>query len=131
MKLLLLVFSVTLATLIGLISQTSQVISTPADCRVLVDDLAGSYEGDCQKGKAHGQGRAMGKDIYEGEFKKGYPDGKGKYTWINGDYFEGAFEKGKREGEGTMVYASVNPDSVLTGHWEDDRFQTVEKSSSE
>lgn len=131
MKLLLLVFSVTLATLISLVSQTSQVINPTADCRVMLDDIAGSYEGDCHKEKAHGHGKAIGKDTYEGEFKKGYPDGEGKYTWINGDYFEGTFVKGKREGEGKMVFASVNADSILTGYWEDDRFHQEEKSPSE
>ena len=131
MKLLLLVFSVTLATLVGLVSRTSQVISYTADCRVMLAAIAGSNEGECHKEKAHGWGKAIGKDTYEGEFKKGYPDGKGTYTWINGDYFEGTFIKGRREGEGKMVYASVNADSVLTGYWEDDLFQSKEKSSSE
>ena len=131
MKLLLLVFSVTLATLVGLVSRTSQVISYTADCRVMLDDIAGSYEGECHKEKAHGWGKAIGKDTYEGEFKKGYPDGKGTYTWINGDYFEGTFIKGRREGEGKMVYASVNADSVLTGYCEDELFQSKEKSSSD
>ncbi|MGB3589826.1 MAG: hypothetical protein WBA23_24975, partial [Tunicatimonas sp.] len=111
--------------------QTSSVTSLVADCRVMLDDIAGSYEGDCHKRKAHGNGKAIGKDTYEGEFKKGYPDGEGTYTWINGDYYEGAFVKGRREGEGKMVYASVNADSVLTGYWEDDRYQQEEKSSSD
>lgn len=132
MRLLLLVFGITLATLVGLVNRTSRVIvSQTEDCRVLLDDIAGSYEGDCHKRKAHGVGKAIGKDTYEGEFKKGYPDGKGKYTWINGDYYEGTFVKGKREGEGKMVYASVNADSVLTGYWEDDLYQGADRSSSE
>ncbi|MEM9675360.1 MAG: hypothetical protein ACFB15_02005 [Cyclobacteriaceae bacterium] len=132
MKFLLLVFSVTLATLIGLVNRTSRVIVTEAaDCRVMVHDIAGSYEGDCHKGKAHGMGKAIGKDTYEGEFKKGYPDGEGTYTWINGDYFEGTFVKGQREGEGKMVYASVNADSILTGYWEDDLYQGAESGNSE
>lgn len=132
MKFLLLIFGVTLATLIGLVNQTSQVIVEQAeDCKVRLDDIAGSYEGDCLKGKAHGQGKAIGKDTYEGEFKKGYPDGQGKYTWINGDYYEGSFVKGMKEGEGKMVYASVNADSVITGMWEDDLYQGQETSPSE
>ena len=90
MRIILLLFGATLATLIGLLSQTSSTMNIEFnDCRVMVDDIAGSYEGDCYKGKAHGVGKAIGKDTYEGEFKKGYPEGKGTYTWINGDYFEG------------------------------------------
>ena len=121
MRIIMLLFGATLATLIGLLSQTSKTMNMNFnDCRVMVDDIAGSYEGECLKGKAHGQGKAIGKDTYEGEFKKGYPDGKGTYTWINGDYFVGEFVKGEREGEGKMVYASVNADSVQSGYWEED-----------
>ena len=93
-----------------------------APCRVRLPDLAGSYEGDCHKGKAHGTGKAIGRDIYEGEFAKGWPHGTGTYTWANGDYYEGEFVKGSKEGQGKMVFASVNADSVQVGQWENDQF---------
>ena len=132
MRLILLLFGTTLATLIGLLNHASETMSMDFnDCRVMVDDIAGSYEGDCSKGKAHGQGKAIGKDTYEGEFKKGYPDGQGTYTWINGNYYEGEFIKGKREGEGKMVFASVKEDSVQAGYWEDDIYQGAQSSNSE
>ena len=41
---------------------------------------------------ANGTGTATGTDSYTGQFKNGYPDGKGKYTWKNGEY-KGKFEK--------------------------------------
>ena len=98
-----------------------------ADCRVRLPDLAGSYEGECHKGKAHGYGRAVGRDIYEGEFEKGLPHGTGTYTWANGNYYEGEFVKGAKEGQGKMVFAaveadSVQQDSIQVGLWENDQF---------
>lgn len=91
------------------------------DCKVLLEPLAGQYEGDCKKGLASGNGKAVGTDIYEGAFKKGLPEGEGTYTWSNGDVFEGSFKKGLKEGDGKLTY---NPerlaDSVLTGFWKND-----------
>lgn len=95
---------------------------TYAPCRVRSPNLAGSYEGGCHRGKAHGTGKAIGRDIYEGEFAKGFPHGQGTYTWANGDYYEGEFVKGAKEGEGKMVYASVRADSVQAGLWENDQY---------
>lgn len=132
MKALMLLFGITLATLLGLLSRSSKFVEIDTgSCRVMVDDIAGSYDGDCARGKAHGTGKAIGKDTYEGEFKKGYPDGFGTYTWINGDYFEGEFVKGKREGEGKMVFASVDADSLQTGYWEDDTYLGKQDQGSE
>ena len=63
-------------------------------------DINQSYTVDCKKGKADGKGLAKGKDIYKGEFKKGYPEGEGIYTFSNGDVFEGEFKKGAKNGPG-------------------------------
>lgn len=93
------------------------------DCEVGIPKLAGSYEGDCKKGKAHGTGKAVGQDTYEGEFRKGLPDGTGTYTWSNGDVFTGIFKKGLREGEGQLKFSPDSyPDSVLTGFWKEDNY---------
>ena len=111
-----------LITLLGLASFAPPPEKPSADCRVRLPDIAGSYEGECHKGKAQGIGRAVGRDIYEGEFEKGFPHGTGTYTWANGDYYVGEFVKGAKEGEGKMVYASVNADSVEAGQWENDQY---------
>lgn len=100
---------------------------TQESCRVRLPDLAGSYDGECRRGKAHGQGKAIGRDTYEGEFAKGLPHGHGTYTWATGDYYEGEFVKGAKEGEGKMVFAPVKADSVQTdsvqvGLWKNDLF---------
>lgn len=95
-------------------------------CRVRLPDLAGSYEGECRGGKAHGQGKAVGRDTYEGEFARGLPHGNGTYTWANGDFYEGEFVKGAKEGNGKMVFASVKTDSIQAGRWDNDQFLGAE-----
>jgi len=91
------------------------------NCEVLNENLAGVYEGDCKKGKAHGHGKATGKDTYEGEFKSGLPDGKGTYTWSNGTSFTGKWSKGLRDGKGMMTYKTKKgEDSVVQGYWKKD-----------
>lgn len=93
------------------------------DCVVELSALKGSYEGDCRNGKAHGKGKAVGTDKYEGEFRSGLPDGQGSYTWSNGNSFTGKFSKGLREGKGTMIYKRVQaPDSTVTGYWRKDQY---------
>jgi MORN repeat len=91
-------------------------------CTVLTEALKGTYEGGCKNEKADGTGTATGQDSYTGEFKNGYPEGKGKYTWKNGDWFEGEWKKGIREGTGTMHYAEKNPADTLTGFWKKDKY---------
>ena len=81
------------------------------DCKVLDPNLVGTYAGDCKSGKASGIGKAVGKYTYEGEFKYGLPEGKGKLTDDHGNYYKGSFKKGKREGEGradALVTLNIN-----------------------
>ncbi len=93
------------------------------NCKVLEASLEGTYEGECQNGKANGLGKAIGTDTYEGMFKNGYPDGVGKYTWKNGDWFEGSFKSGEKNGSGTMhLPAKENQDSIQKGYWSKDRY---------
>ena len=89
------------------------------DCKVLLKTINETYHGDCKKGKAHGNGVATGLDSYKGEFKKGYPEGLGTYTWQNGNVFKGSFKNGKKEGKGTLIYKA---DSTLVGFWKKDNY---------
>lgn len=93
------------------------------NCKVLEVFLQGTYEGECQHGKANGLGKAIGTDSYEGMFKNGYPDGVGKYTWKNGDWFEGSFRAGKKNGSGTFhLFSKESGDSIQTGYWSKDQY---------
>ncbi len=100
-------------------------ILSQSTCEVEVEALQGSYEGDCKKGKAHGEGKAVGTDTYEGNFRKGAPHGQGKYIWASGDWYEGAWKKGKKEGAGLWYVKKDN--LTLKGYWIDDEYIGTEK----
>jgi len=92
-------------------------------CEVDKESLKGTYTGDCKKNKAHGKGKAVGVDTYEGEFKNGIPDGQGTYTWSNKNVFEGKYLKGLREGKGKMTMKRDGAqDSVVEGFWKKDAY---------
>ena len=92
-------------------------------CEVDKESLKGTYNGDCKKNKAHGKGKAVGVDTYEGEFKNGIPDGDGTYTWSNKNVFEGKYLKGLREGKGKMtIKREGGQDSVIEGFWKKDAY---------
>ena len=74
-------------------------------CKVLIKEISDSYKGDCIDGLADGNGEAKGIDIYKGKFKEGLPEGKGKYTYQNGNVFTGNFKKGLKHGEGKFDYS--------------------------
>lgn len=92
-------------------------------CEVLLDSLKGSYEGECNKGKADGTGKAVGTDSYVGEFRNGLPDGKGKYSWKNGSYYEGNWRKGMKDGQGELHSIENKKLTVLVGFWKKDKYK--------
>jgi len=107
--------------LFALYSFTTHQITTPnqENCKVQLDKISGSYEGECKKGFAHGKGIAKGEDYYEGEFKKGYPHGNGIYTWQNGDIYLGEWDRGRKDGKGMLTIHLETKDSVVDGFWRD------------
>ncbi len=92
------------------------------ECKVLIPELQGEYEGRCKKGLAHGKGEAKGTDTYKGQFKKGLPHGKGTYTWANGDVYIGKWRNGVREGEGKQTYLMAHGVDVKDGIWKEDEY---------
>ena len=54
------------------------------------------------------------KIIYEGEFKIGKREGKGKLTFSDGNYYEGEFKNDKFEGEGYFKYKDGRE---YNGYW--------------
>ena len=91
-----------------------------ADCRVLLSSISGTYEGGCKDGFAQGKGISQGTDKYEGKFKKGLPNGNGKYTWANGNVYNGKWKMGRRHGVG-VLYTASNGESIK-GLWKSDAF---------
>ena len=94
---------------------------------VLRKELVGKYEGDQKKGLAHGTGKAIGKDTYTGEFRKGLPDGKGVYTDSLGNVFNGSFRLGKKNGQGVFTLIPSSNEHQITGYWKDDKYIGKEK----
>ena len=95
------------------------------NCDIRVDSLKGKYTGDCRKGLANGYGTAIGVDSYTGNFKNGYPDGQGKYTWKNGSWYDGNWKNGLFDGNGTFSQIdAVKKDSatLLTGFWKKGKY---------
>ena len=90
-------------------------------CIVSTGSLKGQYTGGCKHGKADGFGTAIGADTYTGNFKNGYPDGEGKYTWKNGTWYDGNWRAGLFEGNGTLNKVDpAKPDTfiLITGFWQ-------------
>lgn len=98
--------------------------SLPAQeiCKVLRADISDSYVGDCKKGLAHGNGIAKGRSTYEGNFKKGFPDGQGTMTYENGGIYIGHWKKGLRSGTGKFTILVKGKDSVAKGIWKGDAY---------
>lgn len=90
------------------------------DCKVLKKEIAGTYEGGCKKGLAHGKGKSVGTDVYDGQFRKGLPHGKGKYTTADGAVYIGEWKKGFRDGEGEYTYKIEDRDTTVVGIWKAD-----------
>lgn len=68
-----------------------------------------TWDGGCQNGKANGFGKLLKyqngeyESTFEGEYKNGIREGKGKFTHKDGTVREGLFENGQMIGKGTMI----------------------------
>lgn len=103
-------------------SLLGQATEQKVDCKVLKPAISGQYSGDCKQGLAHGSGKAVGEDSYEGRFRKGLPHGRGTYTFSSGAVFTGRWKNGLRHGRGKLVFSVGSRDSVLVGRWKNDEF---------
>ena len=69
-----------------------------------------TWFGACVKGVAEGPGRlqwyrdGLRTDLYEGDMRAGLMDGKGAFTWRNGDRYIGDFRANKRDGQGVLAF---------------------------
>lgn len=95
------------------------------NCKVLMPSISQEYKGECSNGLANGKGEAKGEDSFVGVFKEGFPNGKGKYTFQNGNFFEGNWQMGKKEGEGKFVYFISGKKMVQKGFWLNDEYASI------
>ena len=111
--------------LLLLVSFFTATIGFTQTCIVGIDSLKGQYTGGCKHGKADGFGTAKGIDSYVGNFKNGYPDGEGKYSWKNGTWYDGNWKAGLFDGNGTFYKIDEHkPDSavLVTGFWKSGKY---------
>ena len=87
----------------------SSAAQAQSNCRVLDPELAGSYQGGCLDGLAHGEGSAKGAASYVGTFQSGRKQGKGTKIWPNGDRYEGSFADDRKEGVGSYTWGLDTP----------------------
>lgn len=74
------------------------------------------YEGEFRKNWLNGRGtyRWANNDVYEGEFEDGVRQGRGVWHGTNGDVYDGEFKNNKIHGRGKMTYADG---SIYDGEW--------------
>lgn len=112
---LLLLFTIALTTY-GQTLKDEWVICNNQGCKLLdpyySEGVTMKWEGSCVNGKANGFGKLTkykdGKyeSIYEGEYKNGIRDGKGKFSHNDGTVKEGIFIAGQMTGKGTSSLES-------------------------
>ena len=78
------------------------------------------YEGEFSEDLFHGFGTYQwrGQQKYEGNWKKGKMNGKGKITYVDGSYYDGEFCDGIKCGKGIYFW---NKDRYYEGEWKDDK----------
>lgn len=91
-------------------------------CYVADVNLQGIYHGQCNADNiAEGQGKAIGEDTYDGQFKAGLPSGQGIYIWRNGDRYIGLFQRGMANGRGVMLLMEKN--CRVEGMWNNNQLK--------
>ena len=88
-----------------------QWVSCGNSCKLLdpyySDGVSFEWTGGCVNGKANGVGKALKynngvlESTYEGEYKNGIREGRGKFTYADGSVLEGNFVNGQLVGKGT------------------------------
>lgn len=96
-----------------------QTVVPHTGCYVADSRLRGTYTGECKDGKAHGRGKSVGKDFYEGQFFQGVAHGQGTYIWSDGDRYIGQFQNGQAHGRGVLRMGGEE----YRGVWKDNELQ--------
>ena len=105
-------------------TQTASAFSTPGKIQlaVVVQSPLPACQGDDVSRWTNCFGSASyGGDLYEGTFRNGKIDGKGRYKFTNGNNYVGEFKDGLRNGEG-ITYGNTN--RILgSGRWKDGQLE--------
>ena len=83
------------------------------------------YQGMFKNGLKEGKGRfhyASNDSVYEGMWKTDLKEGLGKQTWNNGSWYDGNFVANKKKGQGTIVFGDGNK---YVGPWDNDLMNGV------
>ena len=80
--------------------------------------LVYEYEGQMRDGRRNGRGTFTYADgnRYEGEFRDGKIHGRGTYAWANGERYKGEWRDEKKHGQGTHTWPNGNR---YEGEWQD------------
>jgi len=103
----------------------------PSTCKVLLKEISGTYSGECNDSLANGKGTAKGEDSYVGTFKNGLPDGKGTYTYNNGNVYSGEWSNGLKSGKGKFKYSVNGKTTTLVGFWKDGEYAGPSKPADD
>lgn len=82
----------------------------------------GIYSGQIVDDKRNGKGKFTWKngDVYDGEWKDNKMNGQGKLSYANKNEYTGEFVDGKKEGQGIFIWNIAGKDKY-DGQWKDDK----------
>ena len=86
--------------------------------------MGAKYEGEWFDGLKEGSGVEQYReteDVYVGRFKKGQPNGDGKYIWSTGAVYEGEFLNGLKHGKGKWRKGMGEGADVYIGDYREDK----------
>jgi hypothetical protein len=89
---------------------------TPKSSLIKEGNATGCISGDCKNGAGK---YVYNNGYYEGSFKNGYRNGRGKYFFDIGDFYEGNFRDNKFHGKGTYYYTNGER---YDGEWKEQRY---------
>jgi len=91
------------------------------------------YEGEWKNGQREGKGKQLfgrkdgsGRVSYEGEWKAGRREGHGVMLWRDGSVYMGQWAAGRREGYGVFYDPTLNGGEKYLGMWKDDKQEDLE-----
>ena len=104
--------------LVLLLVSVSITLRGQKDCIAIYKGQNLKYQGECKKGKAHGEGVIDDDIYYRGMLKNGIFHGVGELVMKDGDIYKGQWKRGKKDGKGILIGRS----DIVTGYWSQDDY---------